>query len=136
MFPSEEITLFILHFNRIAGLSEDDIPSYAEEMKENISEFIHTPSAIKQWKEHYHSFLVPQMYIFTGEIGRLAQEMSPFFASYQHNSTTACGYVYKWLLSKEGQTLYQEIFSYLEGYINLAAYNHAGLESMNTIFKY
>ena len=76
------------------------------------------------------------MYIFTGEIGKLAQEMSPFFASYQHNSTKACQHVYEWLLQKEGQALYQEILSCLDGYVNIDAYNHAELESMNTIFKY
>lgn len=125
-----------LHFNRIAELSEADIPSYSEEMKSNIAEFIHNPAAVKQWKEHYHSFLVPQMYIFTGDIGKLAQEMSPFFASYQHNSMSACQQVYEWLLSEEGNSLYLEILSCLDGYIDLAAYEHAELESMNTIFKY
>lgn len=105
-------------------------------MKTNIAEFIHTPHAVSQWKEHYHSFLVPQMHIFTEEIGKLAQEMSPFFASYHSNSSKACHYVYEWLLQEEGHTLYQELLSSLNGYVNLEAYNHAELESMNTIFKY
>ena len=125
-----------LHFNRIAELSEEEVLSYADEMKLNIAEFIHAPAAVKQWKEHYHSFLVPQMYIFTGEIGKLAQEMSPFFASYQRNSIRACQQVYEWLLSEESQSLYLEILSCLDGYIDLSAYEHAELESMNTIFKY
>lgn len=125
-----------LHFNRIAELSEEDVAFYAEEMKSNITEFIHNPAAVKQWKEHYHSFLVPQMYIFTGDIGKLAQEMSPFFASYQRNSMRACQQVYEWLLTEEGQSLYLEILFCLDGYIDLASYEHAELESMNTIFKY
>ena len=98
--------------------------------------FIHNQASVKQWKEHYHSFLVPQMYIFTGEIGKLAQEMSPFFASYQYNSSKTCQYVYEWLLQKDGQALYHEILSCLDGYVNIDAYNHAELESMNTIFQY
>ena len=110
-----------IHFNRIAALSEEDILSYAEEMKNNIDIFIHNEASVKQWKEHYHSFLVPQMYIFTGEIGKLAREMSPFFASYQHNSTKACQHVYEWLLQKNGQALYQEILSCLDGYVNIDA---------------
>ncbi len=56
------------HFSRVAELPEADIPQYVEEIKLSVTEFIHTPIAIKQWKEHYHSFLVPQMHIFTGEI--------------------------------------------------------------------
>ena len=125
-----------MHLNRIAALSEDEVPVYAEEMKANVAEFIHNPAAVKQWKEHYHSFLVPQMYIFTGDIGRLAKEMSPFFAAYQNHSSEACRQVYEWLLTPEGQPLYHEIQNTLKGFVNLEDYDHAELESMNTIFQY
>ena len=124
------------HFNRIADLSEQEVPAYAEEMKHSIEEFIHDKMAIKQWKEHYHSFLVPQMYIFTGEIGRLAKEMSPFYAAYQNHSSEACRIVYEWLVSEDGADLHKEILHTLEGFVNLEDYHHAELESMNTIFKY
>lgn len=125
-----------MHFNRIAALSEQGVLSYAEEMKQNIHDFIHNQSAVNQWKEHYHSFLVPQMHIFTGEIGKLAQEMCPFYAAYQSNSSKACRYVYEWFLQEDGHTLYQDILFQLDGYVNIDTYNHAELESMNTIFKY
>ena len=124
------------HFGRIAELPDSEIPQYAEEMKHSVTEFIHTPMAVKQWKEHYHSFLAPQMHIFTGEIGNLAKEMSPFFAAYQKNSSKACILVYEWLTSEDGQDLYCEITRTLKGYVNLEDFHHAELESMNTIFKY
>lgn len=125
-----------IHFNHIAELADTEIPKYAEEMKKSIQEFIHNPIAVKQWKEHYSSFLEPQMYIFTGEIGKLAQEMSPFFCAYQKNSSKACEFVFNWLQSDAGQSLNKEIHTILERYINLESFGHAELESMNTIFKY
>lgn len=124
------------HFSRIAELSENEIYSYINEMKKNIAEFIHNHAAVKQWKAHYHTFLVPQMHIFTGDIAKLAKEMSPFFAAYQNHSLEACQQVYEWLLSDQGQPLYKEILSVLDGFVNLKDYGHAELESMNTIFKY
>ena len=105
-------------------------------MKLSIAEFIHTPIAVKQWKEHYTSFLEPQMHIFTGDIGKLAQEMSPFFCAYQNHSSKACALVFEWLQSNNGKFLYEEIQTVLNGYVNLDAFGHAELESMNTIFKY
>lgn len=124
------------HFNRIAELSEKEVFQYAEEMKSAVKDFIHNYPAVKQWKEHYHSFIVPQMNIYTADIGHLAEEMSPFFRAYKNNSTKACGIVYEWLNSKEGQKLHEEILNILNGFVNLACYNHAELESMNTIFEY
>ena len=125
-----------MHFNRVAAFSESEITQYAEEMKSSIKNFIHSPSDVKQWKEHYSSFFNPQMHIFTGEIGKLAQEMSPFFCAYQTNSAKACEIVFDWLQSDEGQRLYTEIHSIMEGYLELESFGHAELESMNTIFKY
>lgn len=37
-----------LHFNRIAALSEKEVFAYADEMKTNVSEFIHNHAAVKQ----------------------------------------------------------------------------------------
>lgn len=125
-----------MHFNRVADFSDEEIPQYAEEMKTSIAEFIHNPTAVKQWKEHYSTFLEPQMYIFTGSIGKLAQEMSPFFSAYQKNSSKACEFVFNWLQSDAGQQLNQEIQTILDGCVDLEAFGHAELESMNTIFKY
>ena len=124
------------HFKRIAALSEEEVVQYAEEMKQNIQVFIHTPAAVRQWKEHYDAFLLPQMYIFTGEIGQLAKEMSPFFSSYRNHSAKACELVFQWLHSIDGHKLLEEIHSVLDGYIHLEEFGHAELESMNTIFKY
>ena len=124
------------HFNYVAELSERELSNYTEEMKLSIAKFIHTPLAVKQWKEHYASFLKPQMHIFTGEIGKLAKEMSPFFCAYQQNSSNACALVFEWLQSDAGQTLYKEIQNILDGFVDLDSFGHAELESMNTIFKY
>lgn len=124
------------HFNRIAAFTEAEIRAYVEEMKESVAIFIHTPAAVAQWKEHYHTFICPQMKIFTGKIGEMAEEMSPFFGAYKRNSTKACYIVYEWLNSKEGENLKEEILKILEGYVNLEYCNHAELESMNIIFEY
>lgn len=125
-----------MHFNRIAELTEEEVFCYAEEMKSNVSEFIQNKIAIKQWKEHYHTFLVPQMHIFTGDIGKLAKEMSTFYKAYQTNSSKACELVYHWLCSTEGISLHKKIYEVLDGFVNLEQYGHAELESMNTIFRY
>lgn len=124
------------HFYHIAEFSSENLSTHVEELKTAITEFIHTPSAVKQWKEHYYHFQLPLMHIFTGEIGKLAQEMSPFFASYERNSSQACQMVYHWLLHEEGDLLYQEILTTLDGYVDLENYNHTQLEFMNLIFKY
>lgn len=124
------------HFNYVAGFSEDTVLDYAEEMKKAIENFIHTPFSVKQWKDHYHSFIIPQMKIYTSDIGRIAEEMSPFFGAYKQNSTKACVIVYQWLHTSEGKELLKEIESVLSGYVNLEHCNHAELESMNTVFKY
>lgn len=124
------------HFNRIAELSEAGVLAYAEEMKEAIRTFIHTGESVKQWKEHYHTFLVPQLSVYTGEIGRLAHELSDFFHTYQSNSLKACELVYEWLKSEDGISLYEEIQCTLQGVIDLENYKHAELESMNTVFTY
>lgn len=124
------------HFHHIAAFSLEEIGIHAEEIKVAVTEFIHTPAAVKQWKEYYYQFQLPLMYIFSGEIGSLAKEMSSFFAVYQRNSTHACRQVYEWMLTPEGETLYKEILAALEGFVDLEHYKHAELEFMNTIFKY
>ena len=124
------------HFNRIAAFSDEEVFSYAEEMKQNIQVFIHTPAAVRQWKEHYEEFLLPQMYIFTGEIGQLAMEMSSFFSSYRNHSARACKLTFQWLHCEDGRKLLEEIHSVLNGFIHLNEFGHAELESMNIIFKY
>ena len=124
------------HFHYIASFSSENLSTHVEEIKTAINEFIHCPTAVKQWKEHYYDFQLPLMHIFAGEIGKLEKEMSPFFAAYERNSSKACQIVYDWLLSEEGHPLYQEILTALEEYVDLENYEHAELEFMNTIFKY
>ena len=124
------------HFYHIASFSSETLSLHVEELKTAITEFIHTPAAIKQWKEHYYQFQLPLMHIFTGEIGKLAYEMSPFFAAYECNSIEACQIVYDWLLSEDGSELYQKVITSLDGYVDLTNFYHTELEFMNTIFKY
>lgn len=124
------------HFYRIAEFSSENLSIHIEELKTAIMEFIHNPTAVKQWKAYYLDFQLPLMHIFTGEIGKLAREMSPFFAAYERNSSQACQVVYDWLLNEDGNLLYQEILTALEGYVDLENYYHMELEFMNTIFKY
>ena len=124
------------HFIYVAKLTDDEIFIYVEEIKHNLAKFIDNPIAINQWKEHYHSFFVPQIYIYTGKNGELAKEMSPFFASYQKNSSKACKYIYEWLTHEDGRPLRDTILNTLDGFINLENYNHAELESINTVIKY
>lgn len=124
------------HFNRVAAFSEREVLMYAEEMKQSVYTFIHSHSAVVQWKEHYASFISPQIAIYTGKIGIMAEEMCPFFGKYKKNSTEACRIVYEWLYTEEGQELMKEILEILQGYVNLENYNHAELESMNEIFVY
>ena len=124
------------HFYRIAEFSSENLSTHVEELKTAITEFIQTPAAVKQWKEHYFDFQLPLMHIFTGEIGKLAKEMSPFYANYDQNSRIACEIVYNWLLSEDGYPLYEEIMHTLTGYVDLNNFYHTELEFMNTIFKY
>lgn len=126
----------LAHFQHIAAFTNENLSIHVGEIKQSITAFIHNPIAVRQWKEYYFDFQLPLMHIFTSEIGTLAKEMSPFYAAYEHNTSHACAIVFDWLLSKEGQSLYQEIMSSLDGYIHLEHYNHTELEFMNTIFKY
>lgn len=124
------------HVNRIANLSKEDIPFYAEEMKQSIRAFIQDPSAVAQWKKHYHDFIRPQIKIFTGRIGIMAEDMCPFYCSYKTNATAACQLVYEWMNTEEGASLKQAVLGALSGFVDLECCNHAELESMNTIFVY
>ena len=124
------------HFNRISKLRKEEIPLYAEEMKQSIKAFLRSPFAVAQWRNHYHDFIRPQIHIFTGRIGIMAEEMSPFYHTYKSNSTAACVLVYEWLNTEAGTSLKQEILETLKGFVDLDSCNHAELESMNTIFKY
>lgn len=124
------------HFTRIANLCKDDIPLYAEEMKQSITAFIQNSSAVAQWKNHYHDFIRPQINIFTGRIGIIAEEMCPFYHSYKTNATSACQLVYEWMNTEAGASLKQAVLAALNGFVDLECCNHAELESMNTIFVY
>lgn len=121
--------------NYVAQLSENEIYKYAEEMKVEISKFINTPSKVKKWKEQYHSFINPEIRIYTSDIGKIAEEMSPFFCVYKRNSTQACNIVYQWLQTEEGKELLNKIKTTLKGFINIDDYNHAELEAMNPEFE-
>ena len=124
------------HFNRIANLRKEDIPGYAEEMKQSIAVFLQDAPAVAQWKQHYHDFIRPQIYIFTGRPGILAEEMCPFYRAYKTNSTSACQLVYEWMQTGAGAELKRAVLSVLGGFVDLESCNHAELESMNTIFVY
>lgn len=124
------------HFNRIATLSKEEFPLYAEEMKQSICTFIQNPAAVAQWKKHYIDFIRPQINIFTGRIGIMAEDMCPFYRSYKTNATAACKLVYDWMNTEDGAPLKQAVLTALHGYADLESSNHAELESMNTIFVY
>lgn len=119
------------HYNYVAGLTEEEILLYTEEMKERIWRFARNSGAVRQWKQNMKNVHQPMMKIYTSEIGRIAEEMCPLFREYKRKSQAACKKMYDWLHTPEGGILLELLEDKLKGFINLEHCSHAELESMN-----
>ena len=124
------------HYNYVAELSQEGILLYVEEMKKNLKQFVKSPNMIRQWKNLMKSMYDPMIRIYTSEIGKLAEEMCPFFQKYKSKSQHACKITYEWLYTEEGNELLEELMQVLNKELDLERCEHAELESISMMFKY
>lgn len=118
-------------YSIVAGMSDDELKEYAEQMKKNIKIFLARAAAINQWKKNMRSYYLPMIRIYTTEIGKIAEEMLPLFKAYKNKSQEACLIVYQWLNTEEGAPLMKMMENRLGEYFNVNDYHHAVLESIN-----
>lgn len=123
------------HYNYVASLSPQGVERYAGEMKQNIRALLENPAAVRQWKSDRRVLNLSLMRIYTSEIGRLGEEMCPFFCQYKQKSTRACGITYQWLHTPAGAGLLERLNRMLGDSMDLEHCNHAELESLSMMMK-
>lgn len=118
-----------VHTDRIAHLATNEYDGYMEEMIRAICLVLDTPAYVRVWKELYPSYLHPSACIYSSEINRLMQEMSPMFAAYKKNINSCCTKLYERLYT-DLSYLRTRIEKVLKGYINLHISDHGELEAL------
>ncbi len=122
------------HYDRVAQMDERAVAAYAETMRESLSRFCEAPLLIRQWQWDMKHYYRPMMNIYTGEIGRIAEEMCPLFKEYKTRSGRACEMTYAWLVSSAGEALLERLTACLGEDVSHIHDNHAALEAISMIF--
>lgn len=126
----EEFSERNLHIDYISNMSPEDHDSFIKEMKRRLSALVKNPNEQKVWKDSYYAKTLPSTCLFDSDANELIQELSPRFAAYYENIHICCSNLYQWLQTEDGLTLYKELQSVFQGFIDLEQNHHAELAAL------
>ena len=117
---------------RVIDLQPSDYLPYAEDMKNAIRRFIHSPQAVQRWRSSYQKLTAPAARLYDSEIAKTMDELSPLFKAYRTNIHAVCRLVYDWLHSPEGRPLLAEMQRSLGNFFDIEGCSHGELQAMMT----
>ncbi len=115
---------------KVIGLKEHQFQSYADQMKQDIIQFLQSPSLIRNWKMQYTNIYAPSTRLYDSQIAKLMDELSPSFATYRKNIHITCNIVYEWLHSNEGKDVLASIYDTLGPLCDIDSCSHGQLQAI------
>ena len=125
-----------LTIKRVADLTDETIDQYTENIKKLLVAALNDKEYLSYWKANYHNFLLPSTKLYDSEINNTIRELSPMFSVYYNNVHYCYGKLYDWLHSEEGAKYKEQLYTILDGYMDIEAHHNGLLAGFVSNYEY